>query len=116
MRARTDPLTYFYLLTPGRAAAANSINPPARSAGDTFQNRKEKLRSSVYRSVKYLRLTPTPRLEACHAAEHEVAVGEGRGGGAALRARGARVAPVLAARDGDHVVARAKSLLRHGLV
>ena len=64
----------------------------------------------------HLRLTPTPRLEACHAAEHEVAVGEGRGGGAALRARRARVTPVLAARDGDHVVARAKSLLRHGLV
>lgn len=60
-------------------------------------------------------LAPTPRLQAGHAAEHQVAVGEGRGGGAALRARRARVAPVLAARDGDHVVARAESLLRHGL-
>ena len=43
-------------------------------------------------------------------------MGEGRRGGPALRARREHVTPVLAARDGDHVVARTPPLRRHGLV
>ena len=66
--------------------------------------------------VQPLRFPPTPRLQAGHAAEHLVAVGEGRRGRAALRAGRARVAPVLAALDGHYGVTWADALLRerHG--